>query len=75
MVDGKESEPVKVGLGVPQGTVLRPLIFLHCINDLPDIVTSLTLLFAGDCLVYRVISTMEDQIAPPQKMGCSCGMG
>ena len=63
VVDGEQSEEAEVLSGVPQGTVLGPLLFLCHINDLPDCVSSIVRLFADDCLLYRTIKTQADHIA------------
>ena len=63
VVDGSHSPWSPVHSGVPQGTVLGPLLFLIYINDLPDCVSSKVRLFADDCLVYREIGCLEDQLA------------
>ena len=60
VLDGKSSDWVEVTSGVPQGTVLGPLLFLLYINDLPESVKSQVRLFADDCLLYRDINNQED---------------
>ena len=60
VLEGHTSSPVDVVSGVPQGTVLGPLLFLAYINDLPQCTNSDARLFADDCLVYRQIRNQGD---------------
>ena len=60
VLDGWSSEPVDVTSGVPQGSVLGPILFLIYINDLPDKIKSKCRLFADDSLLYRKITSQED---------------
>ena len=57
------SLPVISGVPQGQGTVLRPLMFLLYVNDIPDKVSPLTTikLFANDCLLYQTINSVTDQ--------------
>ena len=59
-MEGKSSPSVPVVSGVPQGSVLCPMLFLLYINDLPEKVLSTTRLFADDSLLYRRFKTEED---------------
>lgn len=48
--------------GVPQGSVLVPLLFLIAINDVLDGVNVSARLFVDDCILYTEVKNMDDQI-------------
>jgi hypothetical protein len=56
ILEGEESESAGVTSGVPQGSVLGPILFLAYINDLPEGVRSKVRLFADDTVVYLAIT-------------------
>jgi hypothetical protein len=62
LLEGTQSKTCPVDSGVPQGTVLGPILFLLFINDLPDVVSSRARLFADDSFLYRVINNPSDQV-------------
>ena len=45
--------------GIPQGSVLGPVLFLLYINDLPDNVTSNVYMFADDTKIYSPMTSHE----------------
>ena len=60
VIKGHSSTSIHVDSGVPQGTVLGPLMFLLYINDITTNITSSVRLFADDCVLYRVIHSEQD---------------
>ena len=60
VVNGATSSSTIVTSGVPQGTVLGPLLVFLYINDLPDNLSTGVRLFADDCILYTPIRTQND---------------
>ncbi len=59
-VNGASSDWKQVTSGIPQGSVLGPMLFVVYINDLPEEVNSEAYLFADDTKVYRQITSDAD---------------
>ena len=62
VVNGVESKSAAVLSGIPQGSVLEPLLFVIYINDLPEYVDSDVFLFADDTKVMRQVSSADDAV-------------
>ena len=61
VVDGSSSTPLQVLSGVPQGSVLGPLLFIIYNNDVGQISGGSKLnLFADDIALYRIINSADD---------------
>jgi hypothetical protein len=61
VLEGKCSKDAPVTSGVPQGTVLGPILFLVYINDLADYLEHSRLrLFADDSIIYKEIHSDAD---------------
>ena len=60
MVNGSCSDWSNVSSGVLQGTVLRPVLFLLYINDLPTGISSEVRLFADDTVLFRQMYCPSD---------------
>ena len=62
VVNGVKSDWDPVVSGVPQGTVLGPLLFSLHINDIMSDIESEIRLFTDDCVCYHEIKDIEDTL-------------
>ena len=55
VLNGQSSNWSKIKAGLPQGSILGPLLFLVYINDLPEGLTTNAKLFADDMSLFSVV--------------------
>ena len=59
MVNVEHSDWRNITSGIQQGSVLGPILFLICINDLPKVVKCLIKLLADDAKLYQIIKSNQ----------------
>jgi hypothetical protein len=68
VVNGSLSSWASIFSGIPQGSVLGPILFVIFINDLPDVVNSSIKIFADDTKLFRALSSSEDEVILQQDL-------
>ena len=61
-VNGSCSDKTPVTSGVPQGSVLGPILFIYFINDMPDVVNCFMKIFADDAKTSNQIQEEKDSV-------------
>ena len=61
-IDGQFSEWTSIEARVPQGSILRPILFLVYINNLVDVVDSNIEIFADDIFIYCIVCQFSTEL-------------
>ena len=73
VVKGEISKWYPVDSGISQGSVLRPLLFILYVNDIPDLVNSKVKMFADDFKIYTQITSFSDALCFQNDLDKLCG--
>ena len=69
VVDGVSSQPVSVVSGVPQGSVLGPLLYSFYTAELFSILENTLVGYADDSTLYAVVPSPRDRVAVSSSIG------
>ena len=61
VIKDTKSNPREVTSGIPQGSVLGPVLFIVYINDLPQVVNSYVKIFADDTKLFRAVTDTSNR--------------
>jgi len=68
MVRGELSDWLEVFSGVPQGSVIGPILFLIYINDIKNELKSRISIFADDTKIMHIVDTEDDRLEVEQDL-------
>ncbi len=60
-INNSTSSWQNVTSGIPQGSVIGPILFVIYINDLPDLLKSTVYIFADDTKIFKIIKEEKDR--------------
>ena len=74
VLNGKPSNWANVLSGIPQGSILGPVLFIIFVNDLLGVVGNVCKLFADDCKLYKNIKSEADLKELQEDIVCVSGV-
>ena len=68
VIEGCQSDWAPVTSGVPQGSILAPLLFILYVNDIPESLSSPAEMFADDMLIYNYCPPSQTSITAQESL-------
>ena len=68
VIEGCQSDWAPVTSGVPQGSILAPLLFILYVNDIPESLSSPAEMFADDMLIYNYCPPSQTSITTQESL-------